>query len=184
MEDTDIIRLYFERDENAIAETDAAHGRDIFRLSLRILASQEDAEENQNDTYLKAWQTIPPVKPFSLRAYLLKICRSRAFDRLDREKAKKRHGEVVALTEEMERCIPDGRQEDMMEAKELGRLINRFLDTLPDEHRDILIARCFELESIPAIASDYGFSETKVRSILFRVRKHLKEYLESEGFWI
>ena len=184
MEDREIIDLYFARNDEAIHETNIAYGSMILNLSYRILQSHEDAEENQDDTYLQAWHTIPPVHPFSLRAFLLKICRRKALDKLDRRKAKKRNVELVELTEEMENCIPGTKLEEAMETKELSRLLNLFLGTLSTEHRDILISRCFSMESIPEIAKEYGYSETKVRSILFRTRKHLKEYLESEGIWI
>ena len=184
MDDKEIINLYFARNEEAIRETDIAYGNMVLGLSYRILQSHEDAEENQDDTYLQAWRTIPPVHPFSLRAFILKICRRKALDKLDRRKAKKRNAELVALTDEMENCIPDTRQEEEADAKELSRLLNQFLGTLSAEHRDILISRCFCMEPVPAIAKEYGYSETKVRSILFRTRKRLKKYLESEDIWI
>ena len=184
MKDREIIDLYFARNDEAIRETDIVYGNMILSLSYRILQSHEDAEENQNDTYMQAWQVIPPVHPFSLRAFLLKICRRKALDKLDRRKAKRRNAKLVELTNEMENCIPDTRLEEELKTKELSRLLNLFLGTLSAEHRDILISRCFSMESISEIAKEYGYSETKVRSILFRTRKNLKEYLESEGIWI
>ena len=184
MHDREIIDLFFARNEEAIREMDHSYGSIIFQLSFRILKSREDAEENQNDTYMEAWNTIPPVRPFSLRAYLLKICRRKSLNRLNRRKAKKRNAELVALTEEIANCIPDRRQDEEIKAKELGRLLGLFLDTLSVEHRDILISRSFCMEPIPEIARKYGYSETKVRSILFRTRKHLKKFLESEDIWI
>ena len=184
MDEKDIIDLYFARNEEAIRETDYAFGDAIRSLSYRILQTTEDSEENLNDTCMTAWRTIPPVRPFSLRAYLLKICRRKALDRLNTGGPQKQNEELAALTEEMENCIPDSRLKEQAEKIELSRLINHFLGTLSVERRDILIARYFCLESIPEIAGDFGYSETRIRFILFRVRKSLKKTLESEGILI
>ena len=183
MDDREIISLYNRRDEEAIRETDAEYGKQVYGLSYRILENREDAEENKDDTYLQAWRTIPPTKPVSLLAYLLKICRNYALNRIDWKHAKKRHAEIVELSDELANCIPDNRVEEFS-AAETGRLISMFLRRLPAEQGDILLRRCFSLESIPMIAQSYGYSETKVRSILFRTRKQLKEYLESEGIQV
>lgn len=107
MEDAQIIALYWARNEDAIKETDAAYGRRLNTLARNILQSREDAEESVNDTYLRTWQSIPPQRPRYFFAFLATICRRRSLDRLDWSGAAKRKAEVVALTEEMENCIPD-----------------------------------------------------------------------------
>ena len=106
MNDEQIIQLFFTRNEDAIRQTDDRYGAKLTRLSENIVGSREDAQECVNDTYFKAWDTIPPTKPVHFFAYLAKICRHLAFDRLDWNNAAKRKAEVVALTQEMEECIP------------------------------------------------------------------------------
>ena len=183
-EDGEIIDLYFQRNEEAVRLTDRWYGRDVFRLSFRILENREDAEENRNDTWLKAWRSIPPTRPHSLAAWLLKVCRNLALGRLDWKRAVKRNAEIVELSDEMEECIPDARVEERIREEELEHLINRFLKTLPQDQRNILLRRCFQLEPVSEIARDFGFSEGKVSTILWRVRGKLKAYLEKEGIWV
>ena len=181
MEDSEIIRLYEARNEEAVRQTDLHYGQALFRLSMRILLIREDADENRNDTYMKAWQSIPPEKPVSLGGYLMKLCRNAALDRLRYRKTRKRSAVLVELTEELENCIPDRRQEEQFSAWELGEILNGFLEKLPPVERGIFISRCFEMESIPEIAHDYRYTQGRVRTILWRTRKALKTYLESEG---
>ena len=107
MDDESIIHLYFLRDEEAIRQTDAAYGRRLLALASRILLDPQDAEEAVNDTYLKAWEMIPPQKPLFFYAYLAQICRHLAMNKLDWKTAEKRNAQVVSLSDEMELCIPD-----------------------------------------------------------------------------
>ena len=111
MEDNDILDLYFARSEDAICQTDAAYGRKLFCLADRILHDAQDSEESVSDTYMKAWETIPPKRPACFYAYLAKICRFFALGKLDWKAAAKRKAEVVSLTDEMALCIPDQRKE-------------------------------------------------------------------------
>ena len=178
--ETEIIELYFARDEAAISETDKCYGKALMLLSFRVLADREDSEENKSDTYFAAWRSIPPTRPRSLPAYLMKLCRNLALDRLDRHKARKRQAEVIALTDEMADCIPAGSVEAEVEARELGRTISRFIKGLSAQNRYILMARCFSMDSISEIASVLGCSEGKVRTDLYRLRMQLKDYLEKE----
>ena len=106
-EDKTIIEMFFSRDEKALQETEQKYGKNLSYLAYHILRNQEDAEEAVSDTYLNAWNSIPPQKPLSLFAYLAKLCRNNALDKLDRKHAQKRNAEIVALSEEMEMCIPD-----------------------------------------------------------------------------
>lgn len=184
MEDTRIIDLYWRRNQDAITETDRTYGRRLTALAENILRNREDAEESVSDTYLKAWDTIPPQRPKYLYAYLAKICRFFAFGRLDWKQAAKRQAEVVALSEEMELCIPDQRREDEQAAKEIGRAINAFLAGLSLENRLIFMRRYWYCESIAEIAERYQISQSKVKTRLHRLRNQLKGHLEQEGICV
>ena len=184
MDDASILDLYWSRKEQAIEETDKAYGRSLLSLSQRILGNKQDAEENVYDTYMRTWETIPPQRPVYFRAFLTKICRCLALDRLDWNKAAKRNAELVSLTEEMASCIPDRRIEDEMEGKELGRLLERFLATLPRDSRLIFLRRYLYLDTVAEIARRYGFSESKVKMQLQRTRGKLNTYLNKEGIQV
>ena len=181
MEDVKIIELFLARDEQAIAQADAAYGRKLFVLANRIVRNHEDAEESVSDTYFKAWETIPPQKPSFFFAYLAKICRFFALGKLDWNHAAKRNAEVVALTEEMEQCIPDSSHDHAMEAKEIGKALNAFLETLNPESRMIFLRRYWYVDTVAEIAARYGISESKVKTQLHRTRAKLCTYLEKEG---
>ncbi len=181
MEDGEILDLYWARDERAIAETDAAHGKKLHALSFRILASFEDAQECVSDTYMRAWQTIPPQKPTWFFAYLAKICRFQSFGRLDWLHAQKRKAELVQLTSEMELCIPDKTAQARLEYADLGQILNAFLATLRRDDRVIFLRRYWFADSVAEIADRYGMSESKVKTQLHRTRGKLREYLHKEG---
>ena len=183
MEDSKIIELYFARSERAIDETHIKYGSFIKRLAYNILRSFEDTEEIQNDTYLGAWNSIPPVKPQVLKHYLSRIARNLSFDRLDYLNAKCRNRENEIFFEELEGCIPDrrGNAEEALELKELGESLNRFLSTLSREKCAVFLARYFYAMTIKEIAGKYGFTESKVKYILTRCRKKLKEHFANEG---
>lgn len=181
MEDSKIIDLYFARREIAIEETDKAYGRALYTLSHRILRNQQDSEENVSDTYYRTWETIPPQRPKFFKAFLSKLCRHLALDRLDWKNAAKRNAEIVALTEEMALCIPDTRQDSQIEARELRRILESFLETLPKESRLIFLRRYLYVDTVDEIAQRYGFSESKVKMQLHRTRAKLSTYLEKEG---
>lgn len=181
MEDEKIIELYWQRSENAISETDHAYGSKLHGLAQRILQCFEDAQECLNDTYWKAWETIPPQHPAHLFAYLAKICRNIAFGRLDWKNAAKRNAELVALTDELAACIPDSSREAEAEGREIGRALSRFLGTLPPESRLIFLRRYWYCDTVAEIANRYGISESKVKTRLHRIRGQLHTYLEKEG---
>lgn len=181
MQDKKIIELFFARNEEAIARTDAVYGRRLFSLADNILRCPEDAEESVSDTYWKAWDTIPPQKPVHFFAYLAKICRHFALGRLDRNNAAKRKAEVVSLTQEMESCIPDSRRDTTLEQKELGRILSDFLRTLSPENRMVFLRRYWYVDTVGEIALRYGISEGAVMTRLSRTRTKLKRYLQKEG---
>ena len=181
MEDADILDLYFARNEEAIRQTDVAYGRKLFSLADRILHDAQDAEESVSDTYMKTWETIPPHRPTYFYANLAKICRRFALGKLDWKAAAKRKAEVVSLTEEMALCIPDRRNDTEMTAKEIGRAMNTFLESISQESRVIFLRRYWFCDTIAEIAARYGISESKVKMRLHRTRMQLADYLNKEG---
>lgn len=181
MEDGQIIALYWERNEDAIRETDIAYGGKLHTLAERIVQNREDAQECVSDTYLKTWESIPPQRPRYFFAYLAKICRNAAFGVLDWKSAAKRRGEVCSLSAEMEQCIPDPAYERRLEGEELGALLNRFLGSLSYENRVIFLRRYWYLDTIQEIAERYGISQSKVKTQLHRTRAKLHTFLEKEG---
>lgn len=184
MDDEQIIKLFFARDERAIQETASAYGPKLHQLAYQIMRNQEDAKECVNDTYLKAWDTIPPQKPLYFFAYLAKICRNLAFGRLDWHKAAKRRADITVLTAEMEQCIPGKSMEMQLKEAQVGRLLNSFLNGLPKESRLIFMRRYWYADSIKEISRMLGVSESKVKTRLHRTREKLRQYLESEGIEI
>ena len=185
MEDSQIIEMFWQRSQQAITETAKKYGGQLHTLAKRILFSQEDAEECVNDTYHTTWNTLPPQKPDYFFAYLAKITRNFCFGRLDYHKAKKRDAQIVELSEELECCIASPNDcEQHIEDEELGKLISRFLRTQSDEMRKVFVRRYWYMDSISDISVNMHLSESKVKSILFRIRGKLREYLESEGIML
>lgn len=181
MDDANIISLYFQRQEQAIQETEKAYGRRLRVLSNRMLSSREDAQECVNDTYMETWKTIPPQKPAYFYAFLAAICRNLSLNRLDWNLAAKRHAEVVSLTHEMELCIPNSRQDDVLDRQEIRNILNAFLSTLSTENRLIFLRRYLYVDTVAQIAARYDISESKVKTQLHRTRKKLQAYLAKEG---
>lgn len=181
MDDSNIIELFFARDQDAIRHTDDTYGRRLFHLADRILENDQDSEESVSDTYLKAWNTIPPQRPTYFFAYLAKICRNFALKRLDWKNAAKRKAEVVTLTQEMECCIPDASREAELDARELGKILDAFLRTLPRENQMIFLRRYWFADTIAEIAARYGLSEGAVQMRLNRTKRKLADYLAKEG---
>lgn len=184
MEDGKILDLYFDRDERALTETQTKYGSYCFTVANGILGCAEDAEEVVSDTWLRAWDSIPPKRPTFLRLFLGKIARNLAFTRWRSGHAEKRGGgETELVLEELSECIP-GREavDDALNAKELAKTIRSFLDTLPEREQDIFLRRYFYAEETPAIAVRYGMKEANVLRILSRTRKKLKDYLTKEGY--
>lgn len=183
MEDCDIIELYFDRSETAIAETDKKYGKKLIRFSENITGNISDAEECVNDTYLTTWNKIPPTRPDHFYAFLCKIARFLSLDLYDKRKAAKRSAVVVELTAEMYEMLPDRSFEDgfIPNAETLGGRIDEFLRTLDEGTRRIFVCRYFYSEAVKNIAKSTGMTQNRVSGILFRTRKQLKEYLERTG---
>lgn len=184
MEDFKIIELFWARNEDAIAQTDAVYGKKLCMLANRILNNREDAEESINDTYMKTWETIPPQCPHYFYGFIASICRHLSLHRIDWREAAKRNAVVIALTNEMELCIPDTRRKREMESEELRSLMNTFLENLPQESRLIFMRRYWHMDTIAEIAARYGITESKVKMQLNRTRTKLRAYLEKEGICV
>ena len=181
MEDGEIIRLYFARNEDVIGETEKKYGGYCRATAYNITGSRPDAEECVNDTFLKAWETIPPQEPRSLRAYLGSLVRSASLDAVRRRGAKKRGGGAFAAAyEELEELLPD-RADDAVSEAELRDLLNRFLASLPEDRRNVFIGRYWFFESVAEIAKKTGFSQSKTKTLLFRTREALRDFLKKEG---
>lgn len=183
MNDSQIVDLYIERDERAIAYSQEAYGKSLRTLGTRVCGDEATAEECENDTYLKAWNSIPPHEPRNyLFAFLAKIMRFTTLDRCKRHRSQKRNAEFVELSEEMESCIPAANDTAAeVEAQYLSRVVSDFLWGLSEEKRNIYVRRYWYMDSIADIAERYGVSEGKVKTILFRVRGDLRRHLQREG---
>lgn len=186
MEDDELLRLYFTRNEIAVGATEAAYGAYCHTIALRILGNAEDAEEVVNDALLRAWNSIPPQQPRSFRAYLAKLTRNLAFDLYRRQTAEKRGGAALrAALDELDFCLPSGETaESALDAKELQASIECFLDTLSSREEEIFLRRYFYAEAIAGIASCLGLKESHILTILSRTRKKLRKHLEKEGYFV
>ena len=182
MEDREIVELFWHRQERAIAESAAKYGGYLHKVAGNILESPEDAEECVSDTWLRAWNAIPPEKPANLKMFLAKIARNRALDQYRRSAAQKRGGrEVEAILDELSALAPD--TESQVELRELTESVNRFIRALPQREGDILIRRYFFAEHVFDIAARYGMTVNAVSASLSRSRKKLAAYLKKEGFY-
>lgn len=182
MEDRDIIALFWSRDESAIRETAAKYGKYCYSIAYNILADGADAEETLNDTYLEAWNSIPPNKPDVLSSFIGGIARRNAIDRVRLRTAEKRGGgEITAVLDELCDVIGDGDVESEIEGRLLSDIIDRFLNSLGETERRVFMRRYWYVDSVKDISKRFGFSESRVKSMLFRTRKKLKKLLEKEG---
>lgn len=183
MEDQQIIKLYWDRNEQAITATHQKYGSWCRGIAHRILNNKEETEECVSDTYLTVWNNIPPQKPKTFRAWLGKITRNLALSRYRRLTADKRGGgETPIVLSELSYCVSGNPGADVnMEAKEVTRILNQFLGDLNETQRNIFMRRYWHMASIAEIAQVYHISESKVSSTLFRLRKQLRAMLEKEG---
>ena len=184
IEDEKIIDLFFNRSEKAIQELDIKYGKVCHKLSYNILNNKQDAEECVNDAYLGAWNAIPPTRPNPLLSYIVKIVRNISLKIYWRKEAAKRSGHYKIALEEIEGYIADQKTvEDEIEARELARIIEEFLDTLTVENRVIFMRRYWFADSYKDIAEFLGLSEKNISVRLTRIREKMKQYLiEREVF--
>ena len=184
MEDQQIVELYWARAEQAIQESEQKYGAFCRAISRNILEREEDAEECVNDTWLRAWNAMPPHRPTLLSAFLGKITRNLAFDRFSYLRAEKRGGgELPAVLEELGECVSDtGDLEQAVDERELARAIDDFLAALPAAKRDVFIRRYWYTEPISAIGRRYGMRDGAVSMTLSRLRRKLRVHLQERGF--
>ena len=184
MEDQEIIRLYWERNDSAIMETDRKYGPYLSKIVRNVLSNGEDVRESVNDTYYAAWNTIPPHRPDCLSAYLAKLARRIAIDQFRKLTRVKRGGGeyALSLTELDGLCSAGNTTESAVDSRLLGQAISAFLRTLEPQARTAFIGRYYYCDGLNEVARYCGMSQSKAKSLLHRTRKKLKEYLEQEGF--
>lgn len=184
MDDLKIIELYFERDEQAIRETDAKYGRLCRSIAYNILNNLEDSEECVNDTYAGVWNAIPPTRPNNLMAFVCKIARNLSLKRLEFMKREKRSPEVLISLEDLAAVLPDERYAPDASDEDVGKLISKFLRSQKEDIRNVFIRKYYFFDSVGEIAERYSFTQSKVKNMLFYTRNKLKDYLIKEGVQI
>lgn len=182
MDDSQIIELYFARDEEAIRATSVKYGRLCSHMAYNILNNEADTEECVNDAYLGVWNAIPPKRPDNFMAFLCKITRNLALKRLEYASAAKRHAPVVVPLSELDELLPDSKRLDETDEQQLGALLSGFLRSEKVDARNVFIRRYWYFDTIAQISARYAFSESKVKSMLFHTRRRLKLFLKKEGF--
>ena len=183
MSDEQIMELFFARDVKALKLTSEQYGTSLERMASRFV-SREDAEECVNDTLLAAWNAIPPDRPEYFFAWLMKVCRNFALGKIEWYQAKKRSADQVAFDEELAQCIPDQKASGELESRELGRILSAFLMEQSKEKRILFLRRYWYGDSIAEVAETMGMTASNVKTILFRMRASLKEYLEKEEIFL
>jgi len=184
MQDDEIVALYWERNEAAIQKTEQKYDKYLTKIAYNILADWEDSKECVNDTYLKAWNSIPPHRPGILSTYLGKITREVSIDVFRKRNSQKRQASQYAVSlSELDECVPsDNTVEQDIDFHLLTKTINNYLRTLSDEARDLFIGRYYFADSIHEVAGYYSMTDSKAKSMLYRTRIGLKDYLKQEGF--
>lgn len=184
MEDNEIIRLYWDRNEQAVKETSEKYGRYCKTIARNILLSEEDADECLDDTYLKAWNSMPPQRPAHLAAFLGRITRNLSFNRYKRQRAGKRGGgELPLILDELADCVSDVDDvEEMIHRQELIKAVDSFVGGLSERRRRLFVRRYWYADSVAEIAKDAGMLEGTVSKALERTRKQLRAYLTERGF--
>ena len=181
MDDLQIIELYFARDEHAIKETDRKYGKLCFRVAKNLLFNNEDSEECVNDTYLTVWNKIPPIRPNNFTAFICKITRNLSLKKLEISNAMKRSADAIISLSEIEATLPDHSIAPGVEDEELGKLISAFLWSEKELDRNVFLRKYWFFDSISDIAERYSMNENSVKSMLFRSRNRLREFLRKEG---
>ncbi len=184
LEDNQIIELYWQKNTDAISETANKYGAYCFTIADNVLRNTEDSEECVNDTWLHAWNAIPPQRPNVLRIFLARLTRNLSFDRFNARKAGKRGGgEIIFVLDELAECLSGGTDvETEYENKELEQCIQRFVQALPERDGNVFVRRYFFTDPVASIAKRYGLTENNVMVILNRTRKKLRLELMEEGY--
>ena len=181
MEDLQIIELYFARDEQAIKETDRKYGKMCFKVAKNLLANNEDSEECVNDTYLTVWNKIPPTRPNNFTAFICKITRNLSLKKLEISNAMKRSADAIISLSEIGATLSDYSIAPDIEEEELGKLISAFLWSEKEFDRNVFLRKYWFFDTISDIAERYSLPENTVKSMLFRSRNRLREFLKREG---
>ena len=183
MEDLQIVELYWNRDEDAIVQTQQKYGNYCYSIAYSILHNNEDAQESLNDTWLAAWDAMPPHHPQILSTFLGKITRRLSLNKWRSMTAEKRGGGSFPLSlDELEECVPDRFSiDEQLETQYLSEAIDRFLSGLKEEERRVFVCRYWYFDSVAEIAQRFGYGESKVKMMLKRTRDRLKDYLIKEG---
>ena len=181
MDDSRIIRMFFDRAEGAIDALERKLGKLLYQLAVNILEDPREAEECVSDTSLAVWNAIPPEKPNLLTPYVCRIARNIALKRLRENTALRRNSRFDLSLEELTDCIPDRTAEEALQSRELGRCLNRFLSTLSEENRLLFLRRYWFGDSLQDIAGLTGLRENTIAVRLSRIRAALKDYLIQEG---
>lgn len=184
MKDSEIVALYWDRNEDAVQQTQRKYGAYLAKVAYNILSDFENSRECVNDTYLKAWNSMPNHRPDILSTYLGKITRQLSIDVFRKKNSAKRYASEYAVSlEELGDSFSDGITPDqVLDAKRLDEAINCFLRTLPDDARNAFIGRYYFFDSLKDVAAYCGMSEAKAKSMLYRTRQSLKAHLIKEGF--
>ena len=184
MNDAEILDLYWARNEKAIDESAQKYGSYCRTVARNILGNPQDEQESLNDTWLAAWNSIPPQRPALLKAYLGKLARRISLKKWRERSALKRGGgEIPAALDELAECIPGGSIEAELDQAELTQLLNSFIADLGMDERRVFLRRYWYLDSIAEIAARLSFSESKVKSMLHRLRQRLMKRLKEEGYF-
>ena len=181
MDDLRIIELYFIRDEQAIRQTDVKYGKLCHRIAYGILNNHEDSEECVNDTYVGVWNAIPPTRPKNFMAFVCKIARNLSLKRLEFLTREKRSADLLLSLDELAAVLPDERYAPDVSDEDIGKMISSFLRCQKQEVRNVFIRKYFFFDSIAEIADRLGFTESKVKNMLFSTRNKLRDYLIKEG---
>ena len=183
MEDSEIVELYWRRDESAISETEEKYGALCRSVARNILGTTEDVEECVNDALHQAWTSIPPQRPEKLGAWLGKVTRNLALNVWKRDRAQKRQGGMTALLDELTECVPGpAAVERELEQKELSAAIDRWLRGRPREDRTLFLRRYWYGVELRELATERGVSPNRLAQKMFRLRRSLKQTLEKEGY--
>jgi len=182
MKDEQIVDLFWQRDKQAILETEKSYSLLLLQLAKNITSSKEDAEECVNDTYLKLWNAIPPERPVSLRNYAAALVRNQAIDRYRSNLSKGRPGNLVSITEELGDIF--GQVEKEYDSLEFREIINAFLGQLDKKSRVLFVCRYWQAEPVKEIAVRFHMKESAVKMRLARTREKLRKYLEKEGVYL
>ena len=184
MEDEKIVSLYWDRSEAAIRETEAKYSRYLTKIAFNILNDMEDSRESVNDTYLAAWDSMPPHRPNVLSAYLGKLTRRISIDLFRYRSREKRSASQYALSlEELDECLSGGNTtEEAVDAKLLAEAIGRYLRTLPAQTRTVFVGRYYYMDPVKEVARYCHITESNCKTLLHRTRLGLKDYLTKEGY--